>query len=154
MRYTSVYKNSRLVGVGKICVKPGLHVNANRTRMRTRHVKTKRMFDVDNLPRRGKQHSAVRWTFDEQPSAISRLLIPQGEFTYDTLSIRCLDECQTVCKSSIHSASSHCHMPCSHLCSDVNPALQDQLYLSFYLRYSVCHALLRQVMNHKISFPF
>ncbi len=43
------------------CVKPGLHLNANRTQMR--HAKMMQMFDVDLLPRRGKQHLAVRQTF-------------------------------------------------------------------------------------------
>ncbi len=38
-------------------VKSGLHLNVNRMRMR--HVKTKRMSDLDLLPRRGKQHSTV-----------------------------------------------------------------------------------------------
>ncbi len=56
------------------CPKLGFHRNANR--MRT--------FDVDVLPRRGKQHSAVRRTFHEQPNAIRRLSIHQRKFAYNT----------------------------------------------------------------------
>ncbi len=52
------------------CVKPRLHRNPNRIRMRTWHAKMMRMFDVDVFLRRGKQHSAVWRTFGEQPNAI------------------------------------------------------------------------------------
>ncbi len=72
----------------KSCVdslKPGLHLNANRVRMW--YGKTMRMFDVDVLPKRGKQHSAVRQMFGEQPNAICQLLVLQRELTYD--SFRC-----------------------------------------------------------------
>ncbi len=44
-------------------------------------------FDVDVLPRRGKQHSAVRQMFGKQPNAIGQLLVLQREFTYDTFSV-------------------------------------------------------------------
>ncbi len=48
-------------------------------------VKMMQMFDVDVLPRRGKQHLAVRRTFGEQPNAIRKLSVLQREFVYDTL---------------------------------------------------------------------
>ncbi len=51
-------------------LKPHLHRNANRTQ--TWHEKIMRTFDVDVFLRRGKQHSAVRWTFSEQPNAIAK----------------------------------------------------------------------------------
>ncbi len=66
------HKNSFIVNA---CIKPNLYLNANRTQTRTRHAKPKRMFDVDVLPRRGKQHSAVQWMFGKQPNAIRRLLM-------------------------------------------------------------------------------
>ncbi len=49
-------------------VKPGLHLNMNGTRMQ--HAKTKPSFNVNMLPRRGKQQLAVRRMFREQPNAI------------------------------------------------------------------------------------
>ncbi len=42
-------------------VKPGLHLNTNRMQMW--HTKTMRTFDVDMLPRCGKQYSAVQRVF-------------------------------------------------------------------------------------------
>ncbi len=63
-------------------IKPGLHRNANR--LQTQHSKTMRMFDVDVLPRRGKQHSAVRQTFGKRPNAIRQLSVHQREFAYNT----------------------------------------------------------------------
>ncbi len=62
--------------------KPRSHRNANR--MRTRHSKMMRTFDVDVFLRRGKQHSAVWRTFGEQPNAIRRLSVHQREFVYNT----------------------------------------------------------------------
>ncbi len=70
--------------------KPRLHRNANRMRTRTRHSKMMRTFDVDVLPRRGKQHLAVRRTFGEQPNAIRRLSVHQREG--EANSIRLCDE--------------------------------------------------------------
>ncbi len=66
-------------------LKPGLDLNANRMGMRTQHAKTKPSINVDELPRQGKQHSAVRGTFCEQPNAICQLPVLQREFTYNTL---------------------------------------------------------------------
>ncbi len=45
-------------------------------------------FNVDIFLRRGKQHSAVRWTFGEQPNAIRQMLVLQKKFTYDTFRCR------------------------------------------------------------------
>ncbi len=58
-----------------VIVKPGLHLNANR--IQTWHAKTKWLFNVDVLPRRGEQHSAVRRTFGKQPNTIYRLSVLQ-----------------------------------------------------------------------------
>ncbi len=63
-------------------LKPGLHLNANGTRMR--HVNEKPSVNVDVLPRWDKQHLAVRRTFTKQPNTICRLLVHQGKFTYNT----------------------------------------------------------------------
>ncbi len=54
-------------------VKPRLHWNANRTRMR--HSKMMRMFDVDMLLRRGKQHLAVQRMFGQWLNVICRLSV-------------------------------------------------------------------------------
>ncbi len=56
--------------------------DANRTRMRL--AKMMWMFDVDMLPRRGKQHSVVPRTFGKQPNTIHQLSVLQREFAYDT----------------------------------------------------------------------
>ncbi len=45
-------------------VKPGLHLNANRTQMQ--YAKTMRTIDVDVLPRQCKQHLAVEQMYGEQ----------------------------------------------------------------------------------------
>ncbi len=37
----------------------------------------RKTFDIDELPRRGKQHSAVQQMFGEQPDAIHRLSVLQ-----------------------------------------------------------------------------
>ncbi len=47
-------------------IKPALHLNTNR--MRTQHAKMKQLFNIDLLPRRGKQQSAVRRMFGKQPN--------------------------------------------------------------------------------------
>ncbi len=63
-------------------VKPSLHLNVNRMRMQ--HVKTKWLFNVNMLPKRGKQHLTARWSFGEQPNSIHRLSVFQREFTFNT----------------------------------------------------------------------
>ncbi len=73
-----------LTCVYQTTLKPHLHWNANRTRMRTRHAKMMRTFDVDVFLRRGKQHSAVQSTFGEQPNAILQMSVLQKKFAYDT----------------------------------------------------------------------
>ncbi len=70
----------------QIRLKTGLHLNANRTRMWL--AKMMQMFDVDMLPRRGKQHSAVRRMFGKQLNTIYQLLVLQREFAYDTFRCR------------------------------------------------------------------
>ncbi len=55
---------------------------------RMRHAKTMRTFDVDVFLRRGKQHSAVWWTFGKQPNAIHQLSVLQKKFAYDTFRCR------------------------------------------------------------------
>ncbi len=65
-----------------------LHLNTNRMRMQ--HAKTMQTFDVNILPRRGKQHSALRRTFGEQLNAICQLSVLQRKFTYDTFRCRCI----------------------------------------------------------------
>ncbi len=56
--------------------------------MQMRYADTMRMFDVDLLPRWGKQHSAVQRTFSEQPNVIRQLLELQRNFAYDTFRCR------------------------------------------------------------------
>ncbi len=56
--------------------------------MRTWHAKTMWMFDVDVFLRWGKQHSAVRWMFGEQPNAIHQMSVLQKKFAYDTFRCR------------------------------------------------------------------
>ncbi len=68
-------------------LKPGLYLNANRTRMQ--HAKMMRTFDVDVLLRWGKQHSAVWQTFGQQLNVICQLSVLQRKFTYDTFRCRC-----------------------------------------------------------------
>ncbi len=89
-------------------------------RTRKRHAKTKQTLDVDVLPRRGKQHSAVQQTFGKQSNAILSVL--QREFVYNTLT--CGVYLSTRYKCTIHSVSQCFHMPHSHSHSDVNAALQ------------------------------
>ncbi len=58
------------------------NANANR------RVKTKRMFNVDVLLRRGKQHPAGWWMFVEQLNGICRLLVLKREFTFAAFKFR------------------------------------------------------------------
>ncbi len=69
-------------------LKPGFHLNANRTRTHRRHAKTKQIFDADMLPRGSKQYSLVRRTFSKQPNTIHRLSVLQREVVYNTFRCR------------------------------------------------------------------
>ncbi len=55
-----------------------------------------RSFDVDLLPRRGKQYSAVWRMFGEQPNAIRRLSVHEREFAYNTSASANAEQCTNV----------------------------------------------------------
>ncbi len=73
------------------------------TWMRMRHAKTEPLFNVDALPRWGKQHSAVWRTVECYLSTAGTSKRIRIQYIYVGF-IRCLGKCRTVYECTIHSA--------------------------------------------------
>ncbi len=103
-----------------MCIKPGLHLNANKMQMRMRHVKTKWRITKMRQTAFTFVCAANIWRTPEQyPPTVDTSMGIHIQYIY-VGSIWCLGECRTVHKCTIHSASTRFCMRQSH--SDVNPA--------------------------------